>query len=282
MVNEVESLDELQKIQKAFDIVIEENQELREHMRSFQEIFGTVGEAAGRFQDVKGEIAASVENAQNQVNTLRDGSMEIRDSFEEIKSMFSNFEVSVKQIQDCMSQIISVANQTNMLALNASIEAARAGEAGRGFAVVAEEIRKLADDSAKAAGEIRNNVANITAQTQNSVESASQAKAMVELQTKAVEEVIAVFREMQERMGQLIEGLKDIVVSTEKADGERSAAVAAVKNISDIIEETAGSAETVNDVANKLLNHVEKLSTTASVLDENMEGLKNEISVFKI
>ena len=135
---------------------------------------------------------------------------------------------------------------------------------------------------AKNTGEIRNNVANITAQTQNSVESASQAKAMVELQTKAVEEVIAVFREMQERMGQLIEGLKDIVVSTEKADGERSAAVAAVKNISDIIEETAGSAETVNDVANKLLNHVEKLSTTASVLDENMEGLKNEISVFKI
>ena len=70
--------------------------------------------------------------------------------------------------------------------------------------------------------------------------------------------------------------------STEKADGERSAAVAAVKNISDIIEETAGSAETVNDVANKLLEHVEKLSNTASVLDENMEGLKNEISVFKI
>ena len=123
---------------------------------------------------------------------------------------------------------------------------------------------------------------NITAQTQNSVESASQAKAMVELQTKAVEEVIAVFREMQARMGQLIEGLKDIAASTEKADGERSAAVAAVKNISDIIEETAGSAETVNDVANKLLEHVEKLSNTASVLDENMEGLKNEISVFKI
>lgn len=241
-----------------------------------------VSHVVERVEKLVGETEGMINKGMEIVQVLGDRAGETTQMTVKVSESIESLRKESEIINSFVATITEITEQTNLLSLNASIEAARAGEAGRGFAVVAEEIRKLADDSAKAAGEIRNNVANITAQTQNSVESASQAKAMVELQTKAVEEVIAVFREMQERMGQLIEGLKDIVVSTEKADGERSAAVAAVKNISDIIEETAGSVETVNDVANKLLNHVEKLSTTASVLDENMEGLKNEISVFKI
>ena len=241
-----------------------------------------VSHVVERVEKLVGETEGMINKGMEIVQVLGDRAGETTQMTVKVSESIESLRKESEIINSFVATITEITEQTNLLSLNASIEAARAGEAGRGFAVVAEEIRKLADDSAKAAGEIRNNVANITAQTQNSVESASQAKAMVELQTKAVEEVIAVFREMQERMGQLIEGLKDIVVSTEKADGERSAAVAAGKNISDIIEETAGSAETVNDVANKLLNHVEKLSTTASVLDENMEGLKNEISVFKI
>ena len=241
-----------------------------------------VSHVVERVEKLVGETEGMINKGMEIVQVLGDRAGETTQMTVKVSESIESLRKESEIINSFVATITEITEQTNLLSLNASIEAARPGEAGRGFAVVAEEIRKLADDSAKAAGEIRNNVANITAQTQNSVESASQAKAMVELQTKAVEEVIAVFREMQERMGQLIEGLKDIVVSTEKADGERSAAVAAVKNISDIIEETAGSAETVNDVANKLLNHVEKLSTTASVLDENMEGLKNEISVFKI
>ena len=241
-----------------------------------------VSHVVERVEKLVGETEGMINKGMEIVQVLGDRAGETTQMTVKVSESIESLRKESEIINSFVATITEITEQTNLLSLNASIEAARAGEAGRGFAVVAEEIRKLADDSAKAAGEIRNNVANITAQTQNSVESASQAKAMVELQTKAVEEVIAVFREMQERMGQLIEGLKDIVVSTEKSDGERSAAVAAVKNISDIIEETAGSAETVNDVANKLLNHVEKLSTTASVLDENMEGLKNEISVFKI
>ena len=262
VVNEVESLDELQKIQKAFDIVIEENQELREHMRAFQEIFGTVGEAAGRFQDVKGEIAATVENAQNQVNTLRDGSMDIRDSFDEIQSMFSNFEVSVRQIQDCMSQIISVANQTNMLALNASIEAARAGEQGKGFAVVADEVKKLADEIKALIITVNDSVKAIESNTGKLSSSIEESQNVLGRSLGNVEHTYAIF----DRITEAAEG-------AESVEGQIREKV----NISEQkLEEVKHSFELEEQQFHDVLEHIEqanKLGTMKSSLFENMDNL---------
>lgn len=216
------------------------------------------------------------------VQLLGERAQETTQITEKVGDSIENLRQESEIINTFVSTITDITEQTNLLSLNASIEAARAGEAGRGFAVVAEEIRKLADDSAKAAGEIGHNVEHITAQTMNSVKSAKQAQDMVALQTEAVEQVIGVFRDMQSRMNQLVDGLKEIVVAMERADRERGDTVVAVKNIFDIIEETASSAETVNDVAIKLLQNVENLNSTAEALSVNMDDLKTEISVFKI
>ena len=216
------------------------------------------------------------------VQVLGERAKETTDITEQVGESIESLRKETEIINTFVETITGISKQTNLLSLNASIEAARAGEAGRGFAVVAGEINRLAADSAKAAGEIRNNVTHINAQTVNSVDSAKQARSMVELQSEAVVEVVEVFNEMNERMYQLVNGLEEITTSIGRADVERGHTVEAVKNISNIIEETAGSAEKVNEVAAKLLHNVEKLNHTADVLGENMEGLKSEISVFKI
>ena len=200
--------------------------------------------------------------------------MKVAESIESLRKESEN-------INGFIGTITDISEQTNLLSLNASIEAARAGEAGRGFAVVAEEIRKLADDSAAAAGEIKKNVEHITAQTLNSVDSARGAQTIVASQTEAVEQVVSVFREIKGRMDKLVDGLNAITTSTEKADAERVGTVTAIRQISGSIEETADSAMTVRDAVEKLMEKVEELNQTADSLGVNMDELKSEISVFK-
>ena len=184
-------------------------------------------------------------------------------------------------INQFVEMITDISEQTNLLSLNASIEAARAGAAGRGFAVVAEEIRKLADDSAKAAGKIQDTVTRIAVQTKSTMEDAKQAEEMVALQTKVVEEVITIFRNMNCQMEELVHGLGAIVVSTDKADKERHEALKSVKNISTIIEEGAENVEAVNNTTEKLQQNVENLKHVSDILNMNMKDLKAEIAVFR-
>lgn len=241
-----------------------------------------VANTVERVEQLVNETEEMINRGMDIIRTLGDRAQETTVITAKVGESISSLKEESEIINTFVATITDISTQTNLLSLNASIEAARAGEAGKGFAVVAEEIRHLADDSAKAAGEIRNNVDHISAQTMKSVQSANEAQSMVDLQTEAVEEVVKVFRMMQQRMGDLVNGLQEIVAGIENADREREETMFAVKNITDIIEETADNAEAVNEVADKLLHNVENLNRTADALGENMNGLKSEIAVFKI
>lgn len=240
-----------------------------------------VSRVASRVETLVESAEQMIKKGMELVKTLGERAQETTAVTARVEESIEELKEESEIINKFVATITEISDETNLLSLNASIEAARAGEAGRGFAVVAEEIRKLADSSAQAAGEIQRNVLNITSQTTASVESAKQAGAMVALQTEVVKEVTGVFLNMNESMEELFCGLKEILVSADQANKEKDDTLEAVRNISVIIEQTAASAEIVANVAASLRENVENLNGTAEDLGENMNGLKTEISVFK-
>lgn len=278
------SVDITNAIQEINDGMEKQSVHAQECVRKTDTLSQEIQDVSRIAQEVETLVASAEEmirHGMELVQVLGERARETTDVTAKVGESIETLRQESETINQFVGMITDISEQTNLLSLNASIEAARAGEAGRGFAVVAEEIRKLADNSAQAAGEISNNVANISAQTVVSVESAKRAGDMVALQTEAVKEVTGVFQNMNASMEELFESLKQILVGTERADKEREDTLEAVRNISLIIEETAKSAEVVKKVAENLQHNVENLNGTAESLGDNMTGLKTEISVFK-
>ena len=256
-VNIIQAIDEIN------DGITKQSEHAEECVRktdTLSEEIQNVSSIAGQVEGLVSEAENMINHGMQMVQTLGERATKTTDVTIKVETSIEELKKESEIINEFVETITDISEQTNLLSLNASIEAARAGEAGRGFAVVAEEIRKLADHSAEAAGEIQNNVTHITDQTVNSVENAKQARDMVALQTEAVQEVVGVFDDMNQCMQKLFDALKEIVSSTEQADKEREDTLAAVKNISDIIAETAEGTKLVQSVAAKLQENVDTMN----------------------
>lgn len=152
--SEVSSLWELNMVSKSFGDVVNESESFKGTIQEFGQTLSNINTVSGQFDSVKDSISQSVIQAQEEIEQLKYSSLLVETHFGEMQDIFEEFQQSLKKIKGCMGRIVSIADQTNILSLNASIEAARAGESGKGFAVVAEEVKSLSDEIKDLAAEV--------------------------------------------------------------------------------------------------------------------------------
>ena len=262
---EVDSLNQLGQVNHSFRRVLNESENFQKTLQDFEETFSSISQVSGQFQQVKGNIAQSVTQAQ-EVENLKQSSLQVESQFEEMKNTFDAFQAAVMEIKKCTNKITTIAEQTNILALNASIEAAHAGDRGRGFAVVAGEVRSLAD-------EVKNLVAAVEVSILKVEQDTDKLHSDIEASQLALGQSIDKVNNTYQMFDQI----------TEAAEG----ATAVQSEISGVINDSRTALQTVNSFFNKTkdqykevmdqINRASKLGTTKSAMFEDVDNMLSQI-----
>lgn len=208
--------------------------------------------------------------------------LDVREVVEESGRQVNQLEVASDQITDFVETIQSIASQTNLLALNAAIEAARAGEHGRGFAVVADEVRKLADASAKAADEVSRTVRQVRKEIQHVVSIMARGTTTVRGVERVSEGAERAFEEIILAVGEVREEAGAVAAFTTENLREVAGVKETVGTVGATAELHAASAQQVAAASQEQSAATEEMSAATIELLHAAERLKELVSGFKV
>ncbi len=263
---EVDSLSELSMVGSSFNHVLGEAEQFQKKLEDMGENFSSVSEASEQFVTVRDEIDKSVGQAQNEVEVLKNSSRQVETHFEQMGDTFAALQESVEQIKQRMSSIVSIADQTNILAINASIEAARAGEKGRGFAVVAVEVKRLADQIKDLAIQVDSGLKDVEQGTEKLSESIDSSKQALGQSLDKVQETY----EMFDKITQAAEGATAVHTQIAQVIGDSRTALDVLCGFFDKIKEQ------YQEVV-KHIGRASRLGTTKSAMFEDIDNLMAQV-----
>lgn len=212
------------------------------------------------------KVKESAEDGANKIDEIVSSITNIASSSKEVSVIINELDYSSRKIGDIIKIITSISEQTNLLALNAAIEAARAGEAGKGFNVVSDEIRKLADESSKAARDIYELVKDNQLKSASAVTSVNQVEERV---AKGVEKA----SEVGESIQNIIKNVNEIVVEIEQIDKANVQQVESTKEIEQAINNIALSSNEIASGTENMSSSIEEQLKTMNGIEKTTEDL---------
>ena len=223
------------------------------------------------------EMQKSSEQASAILAELAAVNRETVDAIAVISQQTNTTNESALKIRDATNLITEIADETNLLSLNASIEAARAGEQGRGFAVVAGQISKLAEQSNDSARKIEEIITSLIADSTKSVETMNHVHEIMTRQNENVQRTNDAFQIVKDGIDRSIEGVQYIADTTAKMDEARVTVVDVVQNLTAIAEENAAGTEETSasttefgNMIGNIENETEGLKNAANVIEESV------------
>lgn len=255
-----------------------------------------VADNAIKASEYSENVIVEVQNGVNKMQENVAGMEKIKDETNSSAKAIEDLGVRAKEIGTIIKTIQEIAEQTNLLALNAAIEAARAGEHGRGFAVVADEVRKLAEKSKIQSESIAAIIEGIQQATQKAIKHMETTENSVLKGVELNKDVNAEFLEIVNAVKQATDLMKDICKSTERQSSESEEILKMIKEIQKHIKEINKAAEKQTEESNEILNAIEdlnsivnkaleesfKTSEISNVLNKETQTLAKTVNQFKI
>lgn len=255
-------------------------------MATNMEQFGNDFSNASKTATKIGEASKHVESLSHQGKGLMDSSSQqmgrINEIVQESVGMMSNLEKSTQEINKLVVIIRGIADQTNLLALNAAIEAARAGEHGRGFAVVADEVRKLSEQVADSVKEITGFVANIQKESNYVAETLADGSTEAKAGLASITETGKTFDQISNSLGRMVTEIETInkdITNLSEVSNEMGNAISEIASVS---EESAAGVEETSAASQEITSTMEEVAVNASQIAEQAEMLNGLVAQFKL
>jgi methyl-accepting chemotaxis protein len=279
----------MNKVRTAVNRIVENSTEQAENSKSTSEHMRLMGD---NITETSAEVEAlnsnaefmhqSSEKAAETLSNLQHINSEVERIIGEVQEQTNRTNDSVQQIYKATAFITSIAEETDLLSLNASIEAARSGESGRGFAVVAEQIKKLSEQSNQSSSEIEETAMMLSEDSQKAVEIMQKMQEIIVSQSESMQDTQKVVEEVVAQIANSMQSIQQIKETTEHLANVRNEVLQAVETLSNIAQDSVSGTKKTYEDTEEVVDTFKQVYMSAEQLREIADQLAGSVQYFHV